>query len=645
MPHHIAASIDAEASEAELAAAMERPVQMEQIRLALATISQNISPAAVAVLLTATGLTYSSDTRTFAISSAIVFWTISMLVIMTVAVVRTRSLLLLPPSDEIALRTRRFLLVVMACAAVGWGSPAWLILPTLGAEQKVYLLVSIPIALAAGAGAVAMCRPLARIFILVMTLVFVSGLLHHEAVSHVIYSLLFLLFAMSICMQCSDQEVAVAKSLRLSFLNQTLLGKRTEQKQEAEQARAQAEVALGQAEKADRAKATFIAATSHDLRQPLHALVQYVAHLKRASGEEGQSAFALGKVEESVAAMSSLLNAVLDFSKVSMGSVQPVMTSVNLVDLLCGLEAQVFDKAQAKGLRFEVQCAVPQGAHHATNQLQSYATSDVNSDLALLVRILSNLVHNAIRYTNEGQVTVRVRPRSDVMRVLVSDSGVGIAAHEKTRIFEEYYQVDNAARDRRKGLGLGLAIVRDLSALLGIRVRVKSTLGRGSTFVLDIPRSDLAPPRKVTTQATPVANDFVRGALVVLVDDDPLARDALALTLSDFGCRLVTAASGEEALHRLSQSDFAPQLMLGDYRLHGGTTGLEAIRAVTVQQQALYGDTFEMPALVVSGDTSPDELARVAAAGYRMLHKPVQPELLYTALNEVLAKVAAKAPT
>jgi CheY-like chemotaxis protein len=234
---------------------------------------------------------------------------------------------------------------------------------------------------------------------------------------------------------------------------------------------------------------------------------------------------------------------------------------------------------------------------------------------------------------------IRAALRGDTVRVLVADSGIGIPGSEKQRVFDEYYQVDNRARDRRKGLGLGLAIVRDLARLLNLRIRLKSRPGVGSTFVVEIPR---AQPQAIIEDPPPARadRDFVRGAFVVLIDDDPLALEGLGTTLKDLGCRVLAASSGAEAMHALAQAEFAPQIILSDYRLAGDENGLAAIGMIIENQRALYGESFPLAALVMSGDTSPEELERVARAGYPMLHKPVGARRLHQALNAALQSTA-----
>jgi len=408
-------------------------------------------------------------------------------------------------------------------------------------------------------------------------------------------------------------------ALRLSLRNEELLAQRTAQEREARSAQAEAELARERAESADRAKVAFMAAASHDLRQPMHALVQYVEHLRYAS--RGRAA--LGTVErigDAVTAMEDLLNAVLDFSKFSVGAVVPRIARVSIARLCASVDTQVRPLAEAAGLRFSVRCVGdPWGW----------------SDDVLLERVLRNIAQNAVHYTPSGAVAIRAVARGGLVRILVSDSGLGIAAPERARVFDEFYQVDNALRDRRKGLGLGLAIVRDIAALLDVRVRLRSLPDRGSTFAVELRRADA--PAQGPVQA-PAGVDYVRGAFVVLIDDDPLALDGVATTLRDFGCRVLAASSAVEALRGLADLDFVPQVVISDYRLGGGATGLDAIATVTGALATLCGEAFRPPAIVVSGDTSAQELKRVGDAGYLMLHKPVGIVPLHGALNELLGR-------
>lgn len=523
-------------------------------------------------------------------------------------------------SDEDAVRHTRLYVWNGAFAGLAWGSSSFLLLPAHMLEQEGFLLVVMCMVMMGGVGGQAALRAVILSFSVTLTVVFSTGLLRFGDPPHDLLAIGYFPFCAMLVVYARKQEAAVTAAIELSLANEELLTLRTQQEQVARRAQAEAEEAREHAERADRAKTTFIAAVSHDLRQPMHALVQYVGHLEHICNDHA-ALDVIQKIEESVSAMEDLLNAVLDFSKISMGSIKPRIESVDIKHLLARVDTQIRPLAEAKGLAMTVES---EGGF-------------VLSDEVLLERIVRNIALNAVRYTESGTVTIRTTLRGPIVRILVSDSGIGIAPTEKRRIFEEYYQVDNRARDRRKGLGLGLAIVRELAQLLGVRIRLKTASGIGSTFVLDVGRADGPPVAEASVMAPP-SIDYVKGAFVVLIDDDPMARDGVMTTLQDFGCRVLAVASGVEALHALADAEFAPQIIVADYRLEGAETGLTAIAMVVENQAALCGESFRLPALLISGDTSPQELKRVADAGYQMLHKPVSVEVLYRELNSVLER-------
>jgi two-component system, sensor histidine kinase len=588
------------------------------VRLSYAALWGTFTAAFVAVILVALAMSHVGAGWDFAVSRSDLVWGLA-----TAAGVFSRLAISLwfksaHMSDEEAVRAARLSVWNGVYAGAAWGSASWLLLPAHGLAQEGFLLVVMSMVMIGGVGGQAVHRAVVIAFSVSLTVVFSTGLVRFGDSPHVLLALGYFPFCAVLVMYARNQEAAVTAAIELSLQNNELLALRTQQEHAARQAQADAEAAREHAERADRAKTTFIAAASHDLRQPMHALVQYVGHMQRICTDPAAHA-TLEKIEESVSAMEDLLNAVLDFSKISLGSVKPRIELVDIECLLSSVDTQIRPLAEAKGLVLAVE-------------------SDggfVLSDAVLLERVVRNIAQNAVRYTESGSVTIRATQRGHIIRILVSDSGIGIPASEKQRIFEEYYQVNNQARDRRKGLGLGLAIVRELAELLAIRIRLKTVAGHGSTFVIDVRRAD-GPPVAAASVSEPPSIDYVKGAFVVLIDDDPMARDGVATTLKDFGCRVLAVASGVDALHALVDAEFPPQVIVADYRLEGGQTGLDAIAMVVENQVALCGESFRLPALLISGDTSPQELKRVFDAGYHMLHKPVSIELLHRELNSVL---------
>ncbi|MBP2232129.1 signal transduction histidine kinase/CheY-like chemotaxis protein [Azospirillum agricola] len=383
-------------------------------------------------------------------------------------------------------------------------------------------------------------------------------------------------------------------------------------KNEAERARQEAVMALMVAERANAAKTHFLAAASHDLRQPVQSLVLLTSALAARLGDHPASSL-VGSIETSMEALCRLLDAILDVSKLDAGTVSPNVQAVSLGAIFERLDAEYRLRAAEKGIGFR---SVP-------NSLTLCA------DPALLERIIRNLVENALRYTDSGRILLGCRRGPSGLRIQVFDTGIGIPPEHLERIFHEFYQVSNPARDRGKGLGLGLAIVDRLARLLGYRVHVASWPGKGSCFTLEI--GDLmAPPleAEMAVSADPVAPD-PSGGTALVIDDDPLVREGLSLLIEGFGWRVLAADGASGALRVLAESGRLPDLVIADYRLADHETGLDVIRAV---ESAMAG----RPPLcvVLTGDTAPERIADAEASGYRILHKPIGAKDIALLLNE-----------
>jgi two-component system, sensor histidine kinase len=496
-----------------------------------------------------------------------------------------------------------------AYCAVIWGAASWLLLPASTPELEVLVLTAIAMVLMGGASAQAAYRGLVLSSALLLSLTFVAGLFRLGDRNHLFLGIGFLLFTFVTIMFARHQEDALRK--------QVLFGL------EAESLRADAENERARADAASRAKTAFLAAASHDLRQPMHALVQYCAHLKRENRDVRLDE-TIKRIDWSLNAMQDLLDSILDLSKIMIGGVQPVITTVRAGSLLERLDAQLRPMATSKGLHFVI------GKGDAL----------IRTDDVLLERILRNLTLNAVRYTQTGRVLVRCRLREESADLQVWDTGIGIPREELSKIYDPFYQVANEARDRRKGLGVGLAIVRQLCEILGHDIRVRSVVGKGTVFVVRVPLSREPVSEETVSRGEDVSQrDYVRGAFVILIDDDKISREASEQTLREFGCRVLCASSGIDAVAKLQNQEFAPNIIIADYRMEG-ETGLEAIKMVTDNLNALFGEGFSIPALVVSGDTSPEELRRVTESGYPMLHKPVAVAAMRDEMNRQLERKA-----
>lgn len=350
---------------------------------------------------------------------------------------------------------------------------------------------------------------------------------------------------------------------------------------------------------ASRAKSRFLAAASHDLRQPIQAL-SLLNSVARKSVTDPFHHQIIDKQQKSLDSMASLLNALLDISKLEAGIVKADITDCAVQEIFDNLRAGFEEQAQAKGLNLVIE-----------------PCSDVaRSDSRLLTQILENFLSNAIRYTREGFIRLRCMHKEAFIRLEVLDTGLGIAPDDVEHIFDEFHQLGAGAR-RPEGLGLGLSIVKRTAELLGCDLFVDSKPGEGSVFSVVVPqgkRSSLA-GSEVVTPLVPASNT----GLIVVVDDEPAVLEATAMFLISEGFEVLTAASEIEATKRLSGR--SPDLLITDYHLRDQKTGVAAIRAIRDQASR------HIPVILVSGDTS-DAIAIKDIEDASFLTKPVNAEEL-----------------
>ena len=368
-------------------------------------------------------------------------------------------------------------------------------------------------------------------------------------------------------------------------------------------------------DEANRAKSRFIAAASHDLRQPLHALGLFVARLQGRVKAAERSRI-VEQIDASVAAMNELFNDLLDMSKLDSGVLAPNISEFPIAQLLERTESTFSAAARKKGLSLRI--------------VRNSAW--VRSDFILLERILMNLVSNAVSYTARGKVVVGCRLRGRHLRIDVFDRGPGIPEDEHISIFREFYQLGDPRRERQGGMGLGLAIVDRLCRLLKHEIDLASALGKGSRFSVLVPsvaaRAWIVDP-KDSVHPTP---DSIGGKLVVVIDDDPLVLDSTGGLLRSWGCQVLTAGSARVALAGLADCNQSPDLIISDYQLSDGQTGIVAIEEL---RKSL---NLPIPAFLISGDTAPERMREARTSGYHLLHKPVRPRALRAMLSKFLKK-------
>jgi signal transduction histidine kinase/CheY-like chemotaxis protein len=383
-----------------------------------------------------------------------------------------------------------------------------------------------------------------------------------------------------------------------------------------EQATAGLRAKKEESEAATLAKSRLLSYASHDLRQPLHALQLFVAHLTQLPLNY-ETARIVSDVEGSVGMLTELLDGLLDLSRLDSGLIQPTPQPVPVSALWQRVQGEFAEYAAAKQLELRFRAS----------------PLWIVTDIQLLHRILLNLVSNAIRYTSRGGVLVTCRRAGEHARLQVWDTGAGISPEHRPEIFKEFVQFENSQNDDSKGLGLGLAIVERSAQILGHRLRVRSTPGRGSCFSVDVPIADAVMLVTVPAEDPSVTDRFSFAAFIALVvEDDAPARRALVDLLRSWGCVVLEARTAEDA-QQLLANGCRPDVIASDFRLPGGQNGIDLVR---LARNALG---YDVAAFVISGDTHSEVMVAATAAGLPLLHKPVQPARLRRLLHLLFQEV------
>jgi two-component system, sensor histidine kinase len=384
-----------------------------------------------------------------------------------------------------------------------------------------------------------------------------------------------------------------------------LIGLQLEKDQLAESLLRQKELA----ERANFEKSKFLAAASHDLRQPVHALGLFVAAL-RGVQVSPQAARLIGEIDASVTALDDLFSALLDMSQLDAGIVLVRRQIFPIQPLLARIVRDYAKEADEKSLTVVLR----------------ESSAFVETDPLLLERVLRNLLANAVRYTQRGRILVGCRRGGGVLTIQIWDTGPGIPVKERERIFQEFFQIENGERDRSKGLGLGLAIVRRLSNLLACPLIVRSEVGKGSCFGISVPRVAAS---KVEPAPAPVAGALRRGFIVV-VDDEASVQQAMDNLLRSWGHEVIAAPSGDILMDRLADLPARPDLIIVDYRLQGEETGVSVVNRLHAEYNT------SIPAIMITADTDRDRLTEAKASGILVLHKPVASSRLRTAIGNLM---------
>ena len=370
-----------------------------------------------------------------------------------------------------------------------------------------------------------------------------------------------------------------------------------------------------EAEQANLGKSRFLAAASHDLRQPLQTLSFLQGILVKNVTDERVLRL-VERLDETVRAMSGMLDTLLDINQLEAGIVRRDIADFPVNAVLDELRSQF---------------APHETAGHVDLRIVR-SSLGVRSDPRLLTQMIANLVSNAVKYTESGRILLGCRRRGDKLRIEVWDTGIGIPAEQLSAIFEEFHQLDNPARERSKGVGLGLAIVQRLADLLGHAIDVRSSPGKGSVFSIEVPIGADAPAAPTLLDPPRAQPETGNIGTILIVEDEPVVREMLTLLLEGEGYRTVAAADGGAALELATRGAMRPDLVLADYNLPNGPNGLQ----VAARLQETLG--YDIKAIILSGDISTDTLREIARTGHAYLGKPVTATVLIGLIDELLAK-------
>ena len=577
----------------------DRRTLVEQLRLMLAQTGASMVPTILLVALLVLTLSHSGN------SWAMQAWGLVQVGFKLFCAWDARRRLARGFGQEEAPGLAWWLLALNVLDGLVWGSLGWITLGNTDLSKSILVVAVLAGVSGASMGSLSPVPQVFYAFITALLVTMVARMWMLGGPDYNALGLASLLYAGTLVGQARNTSRAIRAAIGLRFENDELI-----QRLRVETGNALA--ATHAAEEANIAKSRFLAAASHDLRQPIHALGLFLGVLARSRLNDSQR-----EVLESASAASEasaeMLNTLLDFSRIEAGVIAPQLRAFPLQQLLNKIENDLAPQADAKGIVYR----------------SREARAVLRSDKGLLELILRNLVSNAIRYTEHGGLLIACRSRGDQAVIEVWDTGIGIAPEQQQEVFREFHQLGNPERDRRKGLGLGLAIAQGLARALGHELALLSEPGRGSVFRLTVPLAqEDAVAQGPQPEPSALGELLIPGARVLVIDDDAWVRIGMAQLLQGWGCSCDVADNLTEALALARIRP--PDLVISDYRLRSGHTGTTAIAALRAQ----CGDS--LPAVLVTGDTAPERIREASASGLPLLHKPVSPDQLYRCIAGVL---------
>jgi len=570
----------------------------EVLREQVALLRHNFPMTLLASLATALGTLWVM--ARVAEPQAITVWLVSHALVVAGVYLTLRSI---APFTDPAQQAARKLIACMAAMGLSWGSLGYVVLYWGTPESVIY---AIGIISTVSSGALGLGAPLYRAYVTYLTCA-IGGVMMAVALAGgpVMWPALFLtgVYYALTGMQARTADRATRRSIALKLENDRLVNQLRSESQRAI-------AAQEAAEKADRDKSRFLAAASHDLRQPLHAMGLFLESLQRSPLNDHQLTV-LGHAHAASGAAAEMLTTLLDYSRLEAGVVKVRPDAFAVQPLLTALEQEFGVQADTAGLVYRTR----------ETSAAAYA------DRSLVGLVMHNFISNALRYTAKGGVLIACRTRGKRLALEVWDTGPGIPRSQWDNIFKEFHQLGNPERDRRKGLGLGLAIVQRLAREMNTSVEVLSQPGRGSVFRLWLDRWQGA--LEDDTAPAPDTVSLV-GLKVLAIDDDEAVRLGMQSLLHSWGCQCITAESSADALECLE--DITPDIIITDFRLRHEETGKQVLQAL----RAYLGTS--VPAIIMTGDTSPQRLRDAQSTSALLLHKPVSTGQLRDAMVQLITQ-------
>lgn len=488
------------------------------------------------------------------------------------------------------------IIVFISFSGILWGVCVYFFMPDVDEIERFITFTICIVVIAGGSSSFAASRTCAMLFLLPIAIALSVKM--YELQFHILF-IVAVFFNLYLFLTTVRLNKVLQQSIMGEIENERLVVNVTMEKDIAEQANIE--------------KSQFLAAASHDLRQPLNSMGLFLyslkARLKRL--DDDNIIKILSQMDNSFQALKKMFDSLLEISHLDAGTINTNNKNFKTSFILLPLIDDMTELANEKNLEL------------------SYQSSEcyLYTDPVLLSRIMRNLIGNAIKYTHEGRIDIIEARETNHVTIKVIDTGVGIPQHEFKNIFNEYHQLGNKARDRRQGIGLGLALVKKMCQVLGVDIKVESSLNQGSTFSLSLPVVD-----KVDTEElkTSFSNRSIQGVRVLIIDDEPDILKGMSLLLSDMQCLVETAESHQQAIANVTR--ITPDIILSDYRLKGDANGIDAVKEL----RKLLGQ--DVPVIITTGDTGASVLKQIKKEGFLMLSKPIAPkelqEKIWILMNE-----------